>query len=306
MTTTTDGTFHYTLTVTPELQLLVNDALVEAPGTGTDGDQLLEWGLESVSAFQVQSDTALTLVVRDERPGGLGDSAITLHPGQRIRFAVFADYARGQVSTTESGEPQQPIRPFPDDDPQWKHSTPVAARSSSASPPSVLSPALNEPETDLKSDDTAVDEPSVTLPPPMGHVGRPAEVIEYDRDRPSMPVEDAEEVKDPSKKTRRRLWMWGTIAVLLLALIAVLWWRASLTDVYAATCIDERTMTRQLVDAPCEEGEQNYYRWWYTPKGGTVAAVGQDVDPGQGSTVRPGGDSVIVTGFKAGGGVVGE
>lgn len=127
------------------------------------------------------------------------------------------------------------------------------------------------------------------------------------RDRPRL--DEAEKVAQPidyKARRRRRRTLLGVVGALVLLVLGVGVWVNSNPNVYVATCMDERTMSRHTTVDACEQQSASYYRWWYTPRGSEVPAVGQTVDTAQGSKMDPGERAIIRHDWDAQGGPVGD
>lgn len=126
------------------------------------------------------------------------------------------------------------------------------------------------------------------------------------RRRPELGEDEIpKEPVDPEAKKKRRRNILIALGALLALLIGLGIWVNTNPNTYAATCMDERTMSRHATIDACENEDASYYRWWYTPRGSEVPAVGQTVDPSQGSKMEPGGRAIIHTDWEAEGGTVG-
>lgn len=122
----------------------------------------------------------------------------------------------------------------------------------------------------------------------------------YERDRPRLGEAEAEVAVEIPARARRRIRILSAAVIVLVLVVGFFGARFIMEtreSTYVATCIDERTMERQATEEPCEtDGAASYYRWWYTPSGSAVPAVGQAVDPSQGTRVKPS-NAQIVKGY---------
>lgn len=108
------------------------------------------------------------------------------------------------------------------------------------------------------------------------------------------------------RQRRSRPWMWALLLVVLVGVLAYRYYMANEAEVYAAVCVDERTMTREVNDAACKDRKSPpYNRWLYVPRDGTVPPVDGAVDLNEGSFDPPTTEATITYGFADEGGLVG-
>lgn len=223
-------------------------------------------------------------------------------------------------------EPERASEPdtAPDTAPQAPEDTPAfepdTAEDFAPDPTPEATPELEEPlpgEDTTPEDDTtqpADDSEHLPLLSEFGSQGNDETVIAqedikvkrkpYKRKRPKRSEEQVK--KDKVKKKRsmpksRTLLIALAVVSILAILLLFLLIGAKEKSSYVATCVDERTMTRQASDEACKSEAAPYYRWWYTPRGSEVPAVNQNIAQDQGTRIRPE-EATIHEGFAPEGG----
>lgn len=133
---------------------------------------------------------------------------------------------------------------------------------------------------------------------------RQSNPIPYARNRPQ--AEEIEgKVVDPKRRRRNRIIL-GVVGAVVVGAIGAAWFANQGKTAYVAVCVDERTMARQATDTACdaETASSPYYRWWYTPEGSQVPAVGDFAQEDQGTVNAPSRkDATISYGYEEDGGV---
>lgn len=362
----------YSITITGDHRLLVNDASVSSP-TIADGDseELLSWALSIVAQKHDEIGGTLVLTVRDKRDGGYAGGVVRLPEGRNVLLGelqqreghVYAQASRpvpevvaDDLDTTtprrrRNARQTGPIAVEPEvtDAPQEATSEPVVvpAQAVEAQLPAYTQDA---PVGEEHLDEAPVAQPDVaeatpasvetpetdheqSAPAPLiqesedwaDHVvpvfptqtsERPEPVVErkqesslttpipYARNRPQADVIEGKRI-DLKRRRRNRIILAGA-AVVVVGVIGAAWLVSQGKTAYAAVCIDERTMARQATDTACEPeaGSSPYYRWWFTPEGNQVPAVGDFAQAGQGTINTPArGDATISYGYEEDGGV---
>lgn len=284
----------YSITVTPDHGLVVNDTPVPYPSHIDDGDSegALSWALDSVADQHNSNEgSTMSLRIEDQREGGYGVKSITsLPPGQNVDLEALRERA-GFV---------------------W----------APPPPPAVVeaTPAVDEPSLPPRSQATWVEEvfseepipeatPAPAPAPAPASASRPVPSAPakdtstpLKRDRPEPEVDDDDENGPGISRRTKILVALAVIVVLALAVLARMFSGGG--ESYAAVCLDDRTMVRQQTLTPCEEDTDPYYTWWYVPEGEYVPPVGGFALTGKGNTRAPANEDATITyGFADDGGV---
>lgn len=275
-----------------------HEASGESPfteGESQGGSSVMGWDEGSVTAPQPPTETVPSEPVT--APEAASDpEATATEVSAPEETSGFTDSAAEEFAPEPEAVPQEPIvepeAPLPGDD--------VAHED-------------NVPET---NDDSQPEDDPEHLPllSAFGSQGNDEDVIAqedikarrkpYKRKRPKRSAEQVKKAKTKKKrsmpKSRTLLIALGAVSLLAILLLFMLIGAREKSS-YVATCVDERTMTRQASDEACKSEAAPYYRWWYTPRGSEVPAVNQNIAQDQGTRIRPE-EATIHEGFAPEGG----
>jgi len=310
--------FSYSVLVEPGGRLFINDQAVVPPDdVVTSSGDPLEWALDKVREtyagfYAKDQNSALTLTVRDRRPGGAHRRLRVTDPSRSISL----DGLRGGLNGVENTESS---RAEPDKDVEQEQDTSEPAANTEIAESLAVdgegATSVTENRGDEKGGEGSIaadevgeqDGPSLegevpiveAEPEPIRGRGRNWKRLDpQDSARPKInPTDAAREGRGWTEQRSRARWRMAvrvTVALVVAAVIAVGVGFALQGVEYDAFCVDRRTLTRASSGTACAGTDTNY-SWWYVEESDQAPEVGETVDREVGSFDEPGGLNITIT-----------